>query len=889
MRPVKLVFCGINSFSERTEIDFDKLIANGLFGIFGETGSGKSTILDCINFALYGNVDRSKKKTDIINYNCEQAEVEFEFTLLNGGERKFYRVERSIKKKNGLGKAMLYVSDSSGTSCIADNTTSVNSAVEDILGLNAEDFRKCIALPQGEFAQFVQCAPAERFKIIERLFSLSKYGDRLKERLAERESLTEAEYLTASGELSAYADVDENIVGQSKKDCETAAEQLKICEKRYEELKARAEKINGLMKSRNELESARAELEKMQAGAKDLERLRVLIKNYPQCKEICAVNSSLKEKRAQRENNVKLSESSKGELQSLAKKLEEKSEGMRSADYDGNIEQIKAKLAAFEAAKADISELAEADMELRLLRDKYRTAVLKCDKFRDEEAAVFRQVKEIKKKLDNCVEVDLEKVLEEKLKPAILRGEYGEQIVYFGDLRESIKDFDHDGELYKFLREEFTDRIKLYESKILSLREGKVDVEEIIKDFKAASSLREKLLGEYNAKSEELSACKQNCAVADNEAANLKARGEEQKQRFTKIKLKLDGVFGENCADYSAVCADLRRRCDKLVAERDAAAREIEQIKAEIEKLNLQTEAFKVKIAALDEECGSLLKKLEESLNVGGYSSAEECEGVMREVGDYSAAQEKLAAYEEKEAALRAKIAFLSAIDGIFDINEQIAAEINSQYSEAERAAKEAHAQVRLTESNYARLSEMLEKKLKNEGELKKIAQKRELVLRLKELIRNNKFLEYIAGEYLSDISKAASVTLLNLTNGRYFLTYDDNFYVGDNYNEGKKRGVNTLSGGETFLVSLSLALALSAAICHGSLKSIEFFFLDEGFGTLDESLVDTVMDSLEKLRSSNFTIGIISHVEELKHRIESKIIVNKATETHGSQIGVCV
>ena len=141
----------------------------------------------------------------------------------------------------------------------------------------------------------------------------------------------------------------------------------------------------------------------------------------------------------------------------------------------------------------------------------------------------------------------------------------------------------------------------------------------------------------------------------------------------------------------------------------------------------------------------------------------------------------------------------------------------------------------------------------------------------------------------MSDISKAASVTLLKLTSGRYFLTYDDSFYVGDNYNEGRKRGVNTLSGGETFLVSLSLALALSSAICRGSLKSIEFFFLDEGFGTLDESLVDTVMDSLEKLRSAEFTIGIISHVEELKHRIESKIIVSKATETRGSSVSVSV
>ena len=93
------------------------------------------------------------------------------------------------------------------------------------------------------------------------------------------------------------------------------------------------------------------------------------------------------------------------------------------------------------------------------------------------------------------------------------------------------------------------------------------------------------------------------------------------------------------------------------------------------------------------------------------------------------------------------------------------------------------------------------------------------------------------------------------------------------------------MSGGEMFLVSLSLALSLSSEICARSLRPIEFFFLDEGFGTLDEKLVDVVMDSLERLKSENFSIGIISHVEELKHRIVKKLLVKKATEEHGSQI----
>ena len=147
--------------------------------------------------------------------------------------------------------------------------------------------------------------------------------------------------------------------------------------------------------------------------------------------------------------------------------------------------------------------------------------------------------------------------------------------------------------------------------------------------------------------------------------------------------------------------------------------------------------------------------------------------------------------------------------------------------------------------------------------------------------------MEFVASEYLSDISAAATTTLLRLTGGRYFVRYEQGFYVGDNLCGGELRSVNTLSGGETFLVSLSLALALSSAIYAKSLKPIEFFFLDEGFGTLDEKLIDTVMDSLEKLKNSRFSIGLISHVEELKHRIGTKVIVTGAAESGSSQIQI--
>ena len=163
---------------------------------------------------------------------------------------------------------------------------------------------------------------------------------------------------------------------------------------------------------------------------------------------------------------------------------------------------------------------------------------------------------------------------------------------------------------------------------------------------------------------------------------------------------------------------------------------------------------------------------------------------------------------------------------------------------------------------------------------------------RLEQAVARRAFSEFISAEFLSDVARDARRTLLELTGGKYDVVYKDSldgakdgFYILDNLNGGTERPVSSLSGGETFLVSLSLALALSAGIYAGSDRPMEFFFLDEGFGTLDENLIEVVLDSLEKLRNKNFSIGLISHLAEMKSRIDSKITVLPADEIHGSRV----
>ncbi|WP_025683279.1 SbcC/MukB-like Walker B domain-containing protein, partial [Paenibacillus maysiensis] len=159
-----------------------------------------------------------------------------------------------------------------------------------------------------------------------------------------------------------------------------------------------------------------------------------------------------------------------------------------------------------------------------------------------------------------------------------------------------------------------------------------------------------------------------------------------------------------------------------------------------------------------------------------------------------------------------------------------------------------------------------------------------EKMSKLQSVFRGNAFVEYIAEEQLMQVSQSASRRLRFLTKQRYALEVDSSggFVISDDANGGVKRPVSTLSGGETFLTSLSLALALSAQIQLRGQYPLQFFFLDEGFGTLDPELLDTVITSLEKLHHDQLSVGVISHVPELRARLPRKLVVLPAEQAGG-------
>ena len=210
MRPIKLTVKGLNSFIEEQSVDFEKLTDRGLFGIFGPTGSGKSTILDGITLALYGDV--SRKSSNYINTNCEKANVSFEFQI-SGAEIKRYIVTREFKrdKKSGnpvSGKCKM-VDITNGEDVLADKVKSVTDKCREVIGLSLEDFTRTVVLPQGKFSEFLKLEGKPRREMLERLFNLGQYGDELSGKLLREISKEKNAGNILAGQLKGYEDISE--------------------------------------------------------------------------------------------------------------------------------------------------------------------------------------------------------------------------------------------------------------------------------------------------------------------------------------------------------------------------------------------------------------------------------------------------------------------------------------------------------------------------------------------------------------------------------------------------------------------------------------------------------------------------------------------------------
>ncbi|WP_461205047.1 SbcC/MukB-like Walker B domain-containing protein [Clostridium sp. DL1XJH146] len=257
MKPIKLKIKGLNSFIDEQVIDFEKLTDRGLFGIFGDTGSGKSTILDGITLALYGVVAR--KSSNFINTNCDNMSVSYKFRI-SGKETKTYIVDRQFRRDKGTGnprssnaKIVELIDDE--TEVLADGANSVTKMCEEIIGLKIDDFSRTVVLPQGKFSEFLKLEGKARREMLERLFNLQKYGDELSRKLAFEIRKNKDEDNILSGELKGFEDI-------SKKKLDDNKEILKSIKEKLEEAIENQTKIEKNFNDGQELWNLQEELNK---------------------------------------------------------------------------------------------------------------------------------------------------------------------------------------------------------------------------------------------------------------------------------------------------------------------------------------------------------------------------------------------------------------------------------------------------------------------------------------------------------------------------------------------------------------------------------------------------------------------------------------------------
>lgn len=446
MKPHKLVLEGFSSYGLRQEIDFSKLIRTGIFIIQGETGAGKSSIIDGIIFALYGRIPRfnkDPKKENFINYDFQRCLVDFEFSIRNlKGQYKTYKITRLVPR-NSSGIVEIREKED-GNQFKRKYPTSPNEATkfisEEIIGLPYESFIRTIVLPQGKFSEFLLSTPSQKSDIILKIAGIEDIYIFLKNKLHEnliRIELTEKSY---DQKLQELGEIDQKRV--------------------LEEFKGK------LIATENDIKNKKIQIEEIEKEIEDLEHKRTELENY-----LSKINhlENLKEEKTKIH-------------QSINKKLDEKS------TYEKLIEELSLKIKVLENLYENIKERdieSRAKELLSLSLEKLSREITDFLRAKNEfarKSEIIRKKSEELIKVENLLESESKKLLKlpdiktvrkiknefTKLSEIINKKKFINDAIY--DIEKSIKDKE---EILNHLKDE----IQIKQEQIKKLEEEKQKLE----------------------------------------------------------------------------------------------------------------------------------------------------------------------------------------------------------------------------------------------------------------------------------------------------------------------------------------------------------------------------------------------------------------------------
>jgi exonuclease SbcC len=911
MRPIKLTMSAFGPYAEETVLNMEKLGTSGIYLIAGNTGSGKTTIFDAITYALYG--DASGNVRDVTMLRSEHADPKIktfvEMVFDYGGRR--YKVKRTFAYDRPKLRGEGTVEEKAGAELtypdgkVITDVRMVNSALIDIIGIDRSQFSRIAMIAQGDFMKIVASDTKDRKKIFREIFHTEKYRD-LQQYLKDRASDFKGQCKTAYESIEEYKGniiLEKDAGDQASRELERAIEEGLMTE----------ELIGILSES---LISDRVRLEELNKNREDIN------KKLTRITEILTVN----EQRQRFLNSLRSSETSlvaAGEELKRAKDEKDAAERKKPEikTLSDKVHAIKAELPNYKIMEGKKNLIVEINRSISGQKDSLsaykenidrvkkaialsKETIAGSEKFTEEKAELEKEKLKLESEMDKLL--DLAKVIGES--DEAYRMMIRAKEAYIRENRNFIRLQDeYESKRFAYIEEQagiMAD--ELVPGEPCPVCGSKDHPNPAVKGGDAPSK------EELEKKRLEYRKADQTMTEAGNRAASAKTLYDEK----NKIKgEKIELIFNDNVPEdpikaLSEKKESLNGRLKEIGERLEKIGKKIKDVKTcraelgeqeeKLESLNNDMNMTKTRLAAdltRLEETKNSIEILESRLTFTGEHEAEE---EIRKLDKSIASIEKdIEDAGEKYAECDKKIVILNAAIEEAKNNLSGSQEIDRKAVEEEKNILSA-----MNRKTFEKISELSLRIGTNDNVLVKLKDKVEMLADLEKKYAACKnlsdtangslsgkekimFETYVQMTYFDRIIARANKRLLVMSSGQYELVRRKEAFnnisqsgleldVIDRYN-GTERSVKTLSGGESFKASLALALGLSDEIQEsaGGIR-LDTMFVDEGFGSLDEESLRQAMKALADLTEGDRLVGIISHVESLKSRIDKQIVVEK-------------
>lgn len=915
MRPEKLTMCAFGPYAGKTEVPFSDFGDHGLYLITGDTGAGKTTIFDGIVFALYGEASGSIRTASMLRSDfaaaTEKTYVELVFTYRNQS----YIVTRNPEYMRPKTRGEGMTKEAADASLVYPDGRAVTGsrqttkAVETLLGLDRSQFVQIAMIAQGDFLKLLLAGTEERGKIFRKIFDTGNYLDfqrELKRRLLD----TERMYKELQRSVGQYA---EGIV---LPETEFAKEVQVLRELQQQEsiyhLPEIAEALQRLLLAEQAKEAEREETEKaleeqISVLQEKLGRIRMVqrmqeeaaqkeeqLPDLLQQESLCAVRQKEAEQKQpyaeellRREHALEVQLEQYKKYSELERRMQKLGEDRKK--YDAYLQETAARRQRTEdllEEKGRLLQRAEtSEQELKLAQEEQKQLAERQKeleridqllgwlsrqelRIRENEQA-FARAQEYSTKL-GVQYVEMEAaflggqagILAEKLQEGAPCPVCG-SLHHPAPARRS-RSVPAEAQLRTLAetKERALEQTRQL-SEMLAGRRGKeAQCHQMLAEWGGAA-LAAKLLREETPRLK--------AAVTDNERRQAALTGQIRQSKTLKGTIQELEEAGQKLIQQQELCVQKRMRCEAELLECE----------------NQRTELGRSLPFAKEQEAKQALLELRRQREAILQESRLAAEA-------YARAKEQRLETSKALETLQAQIARSLSQKGSADQEnpEQLAAQQGELYQKKEVLVREMNAgRVRIHTNG-----QVLQQLKKSAEKLSEARSCYEMLAVLSDTANGElkgkqklAFEQYIQIVFFSQIIQEANKRFSSMTDGRYLLRRRK--MAGNlssksgleldvfDYYTGRIRSVQSLSGGESFKASLSMALGLADEVSQyaGGIQ-IDSLFIDEGFGSLDRESLNQAIQTLAELAGSSRLAGIISHVEELKERIEKKIVVNRGT-----------